>query len=111
MMDNMKQMDWQFREVLVQRGIPADKVIDWDVEVTVRRMWKTPMAWPGGGTYEAVVPNGPEDQEVAQRFETKATVEILGTFPGARLVATSDGSPRSVIKFDDIGTWVFTEKK
>lgn len=97
--------------ILDRRGIDMSTVIDATLEVRYEYIWRTKVAWPGGGTYEAELPRNHDDEIVARKATSTVTVEILGRHTeGQMLPVTSGDLERSRVEFVDEGPWVFFDK-
>lgn len=103
-------MDEQMKAQLERAGIDPKTVIDGTVEHSCTYMWRTPQAWPIGGTYEAAIPRSMEDRMVGSKATETLTVEIVGTHPeSTNVVFASHEGVRSTVTVVNEGDWVFTE--
>jgi hypothetical protein len=79
-------------------------------ETSVKRMWRTKLEWPAGGTYEAATPRNYDDEVAATRTVTTLRLRVIGYDERG----PSEPAPYgyvTTLTFTDETPWVFSEVK
>lgn len=100
---------WEEMMRLFERhAIDADRVIPDSIstEVSWRYMWRTPLEWPAGGTYESVAPRDPRDEMVAVCTTSEVSFRVVGEDSRGRRVMSSDsGVLTTELTVVDVSPW------
>lgn len=109
----MMTMTDEWRDLFTRHNIDPNTVIDAEMDVRARYMFRTPGEYPWGGMhYEAQVPRSIGDKQVAARTDATITVKDAGLHPEAEPQEIMAGEMlTSVFVIHEDGRWVYDEKE
>jgi hypothetical protein len=101
--------DTWLRGVCERQGVDANTVLRDTIrqEVRYHYMWRSPLEWPAGGTYEADTPRDFQDEIVGQRATSTVNMTVVGEHPGARRRVSTEYGTLSELGFVDESPWIF----
>lgn len=114
-----REIPAELSDLLKRYEIAEFSVADWSTEVNYSHMWRSKLAWPAGGTYEAEVPNGYGDEMVARKATIRAVLTLVDVDRSVLEradsfemlpVSSNDQSDLYRVTLVDRGQWKFFDK-
>lgn len=114
-----REVPAELRDLLKRYEIAENSVADWSTEIAFAHMWRSKLPWPAGGTYEAEVPNGYDDEMVARKATVRAVMTLVDAGRSVleraesfeMLPVSSNDQPNLYrVTLVDRGQWEFCDK-